>query len=277
MKPGHLGLVGAGALSRSFVTKLPALRGRLGPVLAPCQRLATRLVNTLRAGYAVQRYEELEAAETVLIAVPDKMLAEVIAALAKAGLEWSGKIVLLCDSRMDSSALGALARHGAMTASLSVIPGLALRYVAEGERRAVREARSLVEQDGARVYELPEGGKAVFLAALSLTGSLALPVVDAAARCLRAAGLPAPASDGVCEQLLLKTLRAYLHAGRKAWSGILADGESAEVAREVAALQRTDPSLAEAYRTLARLALQRFGRDTGWLEEAFRRDARRGL
>jgi len=274
MNQQMLGLVGAGPLSRSFVTKLPALRSRLGPVLAPCQRLASRLVNALRAGYAIQRYEELGAAETLLIAVPDAVVAEAVSALAKADLELSGKIVLLCDSRLDSSALQPLARRGAMTASLSSIPGLALRYVAEGERRAVREARLLAEEQSARIYELPPGGKAVFLAAMSFTGGLALAVVDAAARCLRAAGLPSPACDAVCEQLLLKTLRAYLHAGRKAWSGVLADGERGEVARELAALEEADASLAAAYRVLARLALERFERDTAWLDQAFRQERR---
>ncbi|MGC8794636.1 MAG: hypothetical protein ACP5U2_14730, partial [Bryobacteraceae bacterium] len=46
----------------------------------------------------------------------------------------------------------------------------------------------------------------------------------------------------------------------------IADGDEAETAREIAALEQADPSLARAYQQIARFALERFGRDTQWLE-----------
>lgn len=273
MKAQALGLVGAGPLSRSCLTRLPRLAARLGPVAAPSYRLASRLVNTLRAGYPVERYEELGEARTVLVATPDALLAEVVGALA-AALEWTGKVVLLCDSRQDCSELAPLARLGAATASLMAVPGLEHRYVVEGARRAVREARQLLHGEHARVFELPQGNKALLLAALSFTGGLLLPVAEAGTRCLRAAGVPPPACHALGEQLVEKTLRAFLHAGRKGWSGVLAEDNRREVARELAALRQADPALAEAYYKLARLALDRFEREAGWLEELVARQRR---
>lgn len=266
MKPMHIGLVGAGSLSRSFIARLPALHERLGAVLAPSYRLASRLVNTLRAGRAVERYDQLEDAQLVLVAVPDAMLPQVVEGLASAVPDWSARVVLLCDSRQDCAALRPLAERGAAAASLTSIPGLKERYVVEGDRRAVREAKLLVPRSPAQVWEMPCGNKPLFFAALAFSSGMLLPAADAAARCLRTTGLPAPVCNILAEQLLGRTLRAYLHGGRKAWSGVLAEADAQEAARELAALQAADPSLARAYRQLARFALEWFERDTGWFE-----------
>ncbi len=265
MKPRPIGLVGAGSLSRSFLARLPALHERLGPVLAPSQRLASRLVNVLRAGRAVERYEELEDSSVVLVAVPDSLLPQVVAGLAAGVSDWTGRTVLLCDTREDCLVLQDLAKRGAATASLTPLAGPKPRYIVEGDRRAVREARSLVHGSGAQVWEMPCGNKPFFFAALTFSSGV-LPVADAAARCLRAAGLPAPACTSLNQELLDRTLRAYLHGGRKAWGGVVADGDAAQAARELAALEGADPSLARAYRQLARFALEWFERDGTWFE-----------
>ncbi|MCS7313898.1 MAG: DUF2520 domain-containing protein [Bryobacterales bacterium] len=266
MRLGHIGLVGAGSLSRSFIARMPRLHERLGPVLAPSYRLASRLVNTLRAGRAAESYEELENVQLVLIAVPDGLLPQVLERLASALDRWAGKSVLLCDSREDCVVLKPLAERGAATASLTPVPGLKERYVVEGDRRAVREARLLVHGSPAQVWEMACGRKAVFQAALTFSTGMLLPAADAAARCLRATGLPAAASNSLAEQLLDRTLRAYLHGGRKAWGGVLAGPDVAQASRELAGLEAVDPGLARAYRQLARFALEWLERDPGWLE-----------
>lgn len=266
MKQRRIGLVGAGSLSRSFIARLPALHERLGPVLAPSYRLASRLVNTLRAGRPVEHYDELEEAQLVLVAVPDANLPQVIADLASGLEDWGERAVLLCDSCEDCVILRELAGRGAATASLTPVPGLKDRYVVEGDRRAIREAKGLFQGGPALVWEMPCGRKSVFLAALTFASGLLLPVADAAARCLRATGLPAPACNSLAEQLLDRALRAYLHGGRKAWGGVLAEADATQIARELAALETADPGLARAYRQLARFALEWFEKDTGWFE-----------
>lgn len=266
MKRSRIGLVGAGSLSRSFLARLPALHERLGPVVAPSYRLASRLVNALRAGRAVERYDELEEAHLVLVAVPDATLPQIVEGLTYGLEDWSGRVVLLCDSREDCAVLRELAERGAATASLTPVQGLKDRYIVEGDRRAVREARLLVQNGAAQVWEMPCGRKPVFLAALTFAGGLLLPAADAAARCLRATGLPAPAYSSLAEQLLDRTLRAYLHGGRKAWGGVLAESDARETARELAALEAADSNLARAYRQLARFALEWFERDAAWFD-----------
>lgn len=254
-KAGRLALVGAGSLSRSFLTRLPAVAQELGPVITPTLRLSSRVVHLLRAGYPVERYEELEDAATVLILVPEDLLPDTVSALTAAELSWEGRVALLCDSVLASETLGPLAEKGAATGSLSPIPGLSERYVVEGDRRAVRAARRLVESRHARVFELPLGAKPVFWAGLSVSGPLLMPVLDAAARCLRAAGLSASACDHVAGQLIEKTLRSYLHAGRRAWTGLPAP---TELARQEEALEAVDAELAHCFRELVRVARRCF-------------------
>jgi len=265
MKPLRVGLVGAGCLSRSFVARLPALPERLGPVLAPSYRLASRLVNGLRAGHPVEAHEELQEAHLVLIAVPDSVLAQVVEALAAGVPDWRGKFVLLCESREDCTALAPLVARGAVAASLDPIPGLNQRFVVEGDRKAVREARHLLGRSVTQLFEIPCGKKAVFWAALTLSG-LMLPVAEAASRCLRAAGMAPAAANSLLEQLLERATRSYMHGGRKAWSGVLAEADEPETVRELEALRQQDPALARAYEQLARFALERFERDAKWLE-----------
>lgn len=257
-KSRSLALVAAGSLSRSLLNRLPVLARDLGPVLTPCHRLASRVVNVLRAGYPVENYEALQQAHTLLIAVPDELLGEVVSALERSAPEWAGKVVLLCDSLLESLELEPLARRGAATGSVNPIAGLSKRYVVEGDRPAVRAARHLIHDEHARAFEIPRGRKAVFLAALIFAGPLLLAPLDASAQCLRAAGLPAPVCHGVTEQLIQRALRSYLHGGRRAWGGLPPPHDAL---RQLAALEAADPALARCYRQLAELALWWFANE----------------
>ncbi|MEK7409576.1 MAG: DUF2520 domain-containing protein [Acidobacteriota bacterium] len=251
-KSRPVALIGAGQLSRSFVTKLPGLPGQLGPVIAPSFRLASRLVNSIRAGHPAQKYEDLHGCRSVLIAVPEALLPEVVSRMAAAGMEWRRKVVLLCDSPLDSSELAPLAARGANTGSLTPMHGFAQRFVVEGHREAVKEARRLIHDPQARLFEIQRARKGLYLAALSFATGLFTPLADAALQCLRAAGLSRAAAESVAEDLFHKTLRAYLHAGRKAWSGPLA------VQRELEALEDLERPLAQYYRACVAAAFQRF-------------------
>src|SRR2546425_4315552 len=95
------GLVGAGGVSRSYLARMPKLLGTLGPIKASSFRVARRIANTLRAGYAVSDYAALEPCHLICVAVPEAMLDRVVRDLAaRAPLE--GTLVLVCDSMRDS-------------------------------------------------------------------------------------------------------------------------------------------------------------------------------
>src|SRR5579885_2623506 len=230
-----LALFGAGAVAKSFLSRVPWLPARLGPVGAPSFRLASRIVNSMRAGHAVTE-------------------------LAEAPVRWTGKSVLLCDSGEDSHALEPIRRHGAAVASLNPLEGLRSQFIVEGDRTAVREAKHLVRDLSGQAIELSSDKMALYLAGHSFGSELFIPLVAACVDSIAAACGSTPRAVRIAEGLYQRWLRAYLHAGRKSWTGPLAWGDEDSVLREVEALRKADPERERLYRELAVFALSWSGR-----------------
>ena len=60
----------AGAVAKCLIGKLPSKTGEVGPVAAVSYRVASRIANTLRAGYPVRAPDELDAAAVILFHAP---------------------------------------------------------------------------------------------------------------------------------------------------------------------------------------------------------------
>src|SRR5450759_3091114 len=102
-------LVATGKLMRSFILDLPRFRERIGPVKAASLRVASRITNTLQAGFPVADYDAFNPCRIIFICVPDEMLPETIQGLGDSPLDWAGRSVVLCDSPLASDALHDLA------------------------------------------------------------------------------------------------------------------------------------------------------------------------
>jgi len=264
-KQRALGLLAAGRISPA-VARLPRLADQLGPVKAASFRVASRLVNRLRAGFATASFDPFEYCRVVLISVPDEDLSSWIAEMARAGRLWAKKTVVLCDSALDSRDLTPLARLGAHVATLSAAStGPAAAYVVEGQADAVREVRRLFRNSGCRLLEVARGKKALYSAGLAFAGTLFLPLVSASADCLRRAGLTSAQAVDLAQATFQQTLRAYVKAGRKGWSGALRDRDLEAVRRQVEALGVDHPVLGAYFAETARLALAVLGEDPEWL------------
>ncbi len=260
MTRAHFGLYGGGAVSATFIARLPHLVSRMGPVAASSFRVASRIVNSLRAGYAVKDCGELEKCRALLVAVPPAALAQAVAQLGAAGIGWTGKVVLLCECGPGSRALDPLRQHGAAAGSLTRVEGSPGRYVAEGDAAALREARRMAGDLRGRLIELHRNGAALYATGLAFATSLFTPLIAASVDTLRKAGCDAPGAAQVAANLFERTLRGWMHSGRKSWSGPLADGGRAEVRRQFEALAAHDPRAARYYRDAAAFALGYFRR-----------------
>ncbi len=264
-KPQPIALLAEGQLSRSFLSRLPHLRDRLGPVKAASPRVASRIVNTLGAGRPAPDYASLAGCRAILIYVPGPRLKEIQEQMLAAA-PWRNKVALLCDAALSSSVLAPLAHAGAWVASLAPIEGFEeRRFVAEGDPRAVRLARLLVEDGRRRVIELAPGGKDLFLAGLDFATSLFTPMAAAATECLKGSGLQTGAAASIVERLFERSLRGYIKAGRKSWGGPLALKDQEQVRRHLEALFRASPLLASYSTERARFALRLLREETGWL------------
>ena len=253
-------LFGAGAVTKSFLGGLPRLSRELGAVAAPSYRLASRIVNTMRAGHAVKSADEFADERTLLMCVPESILARSVAELSNASLDWSGRAVLLCESLQDSTALDPVRRRGAATGSIHPIEASDGRFIIEGDREAVRIAKHLVNELNGRAIEFNRGEMALYGAGLAFGSTLFTPLIAASMECLAVGCGDSPAALRIVEALFQSSLRAYVHAGKKSWSGAVASGEERTVLRDLRALRQVNPSLARYYRDSAVFALEFFNR-----------------
>src|SRR5258707_13931778 len=111
-KAKSLALIGAGKLSGPPVSGFWRLSDRLGPVMAPSFRLASRIANSLRAGHPVRNYAEFDACRLIVVSVPDAMLPTFLREIASANISWPNKTILLCSASLDSGELSGLAARG---------------------------------------------------------------------------------------------------------------------------------------------------------------------
>jgi predicted short-subunit dehydrogenase-like oxidoreductase (DUF2520 family) len=255
----NFAVAGSGRVSASFVARLPHLAKSLGPVAAPSYRLASRIVNSIGAGRPVRNYGDLNGSTLILICAPLPKVQQIVSGLADA-LACRGKTILLCQGGADSRPMARLRAKGAAVGSLQPIPGSeGRRFVAEGDRMALLEARRLVRQLGGRLEQIETAKIGVYAAGLSFGTSLFTPLLEASLQCLLDAGMTKASAVRVAEGLFQSSLRGYLYAGKRSWSGPLAAGDRAAVQQEIEALGVSKPLLERLYRETATLAIELLG------------------
>lgn len=251
-KAPQTALIGVGPVSQSWVAKLPGLRQNLGAVRSSSLRIASRLVNSIKAGTPTDSFDAVSKAELVLIAVPDSQFDKWLELLLNCGVDWSGTSIVICSRKLDSASLQQLRSRGASTASLDGMEPKANRFLFEGDNLALHRVRRLVEYEGAgRIIRVHERMRPVYEAGLTFASGMIFPMIASAVDSLRAAGLHSKAAEGVIEMAVTNTLRSYLRAGKRGWSGPIADADRAELRRQYNGLFDVDPTLAEIYLKIA--------------------------
>jgi predicted short-subunit dehydrogenase-like oxidoreductase (DUF2520 family) len=221
-QPSRLGLVAEGNTGSSSVLRILKLSEELGPVKSAGLSAARRLANSLKAGYAVSRYEQLREAALVLLRVPDSSLNSVIQEIAATDLEFAAMSFVLCESWLPLEVLNPLKNLGSQTGTLMTLP-LSRRdwFVLDGDNRTVRSLRRLIEGCGCRATELLPHGKHFLFAAELLATAIPLASFQAAQRSLRASGFSGNLLTLALEQMLQKTVKDFLHGSKPKWGGPL--------------------------------------------------------
>lgn len=221
-RPSRLGLVAEGNTTHSLVLRLEKLGEELGPVKSSAMSTARRLTNGLRGGYPVPDYKGLAGTELVLIKVPDAALPRVVSQIASSGLPLKELPFVLCESWQDLDALSELRGRGAYVASLVGLP-IDRRdwFVIEGDAKAVRLGKRLIEVNRGRITELNAHGKHFLFASELLAGALPVPLFLAAQQALREAGFSGNLLISLLEQMLQRTIRDLVRGGKARWGGPL--------------------------------------------------------
>lgn len=250
------------------MAKLPKLTSKLGPIKSLGIRFATRAANSLRAGYGVEHYRDLDGCGLIAVSSSPDLLPSILDQLAHSEIDWRGKTLLVLDSSIDSQDLGAFRLRHASVATLEMLEGYDdSRFIVQAEPRTVKQLRNLFEDGRIRLLSILPGNKALYLAGLTIATSLATPLLTASVECLTTAGLDYAQAQAITDATLTKTQRAHMKAGRRGWSGPLANKDMKAIRTQWEGLRRTNPVLADYFIESATLALEYFRQDPRWVTE----------
>ena len=208
----------------------------------------------------------VQAAELVVLAVPDDVLVELVTGLADTGTVRAGQFwchpagahgIAVLEPVASRGAIP-LAIHPVMTFTgtsidLARLADCPFGVTAPEGFRSVAEA--LVVEMGGEPIWVPEQARARYHAALAFGANGLVTLVNAAMDLLREAGV----ADGrrLIEPLLQASLENALRLGDQALTGPVARGDAATVATHLETIAQVQLEVAQAYRAMARLTALR--------------------
>ena len=204
-------------MSASLIGHIPARARDLGPVCAVSFRLASRIANTLRGGYAVRTASELNAAPAVLVHAPAENLNSLLDLLENAAIDWTGKAVVFCDCVPGMEIRGRLEAKGAGTAVVRAF-GVPPRIIMEAEDgAALATAQRMARDLNLKPVRISRGATQLFNSAVMLGSAALTPLIDHAARLLRDAGIRDIEAARLASAVFEQTAREYAHSGKQSW------------------------------------------------------------
>jgi predicted short-subunit dehydrogenase-like oxidoreductase (DUF2520 family) len=260
-----ISIVGAGRVGRTLGKRLRELGWRVGAVVtrsAPTARAAMRAIGAGSAQTHLDR--DTLAADVILLATPDASLAAVAKALAEVGgRECRGKVVLHTSGALDRSVLAPLARRGAATGSLHPMQTFSGRgvpqlrnviFAVEGDPEARRVARGIARSLGGVPVIIEGRSKAAYHAAGALAAGHALALFEAATQILTKIGFPRRRAMQTLLPLIRQMLDNFERLGpQAAWTGPIARGDYATIAKHRKALRGYPRECQQAYAALSLL------------------------
>jgi predicted short-subunit dehydrogenase-like oxidoreductase (DUF2520 family) len=267
-RPARLsvGVVGAGRVGSVLGAALTQAGHRVVAVSGVSDSSRRRADALLPGVPVVPPTEVLEAAELVLLTVPDDVLPELVAGIAASDAVRAGALMVHTSGRYGVAVLdpvtrlGALplALHPAMTFTgrqedLARLAGACFGITAPEPLRPIAEA--LVVEMGADPQWVDEDARPLYHAALAGGANHLATLVNESVDLLRQCGVAEP--ERLLAPLLGASLDNALRSGDAALTGPVARGDAGTVAAHVAVLRKVSPDTAAAYVAMARLTADR--------------------
>jgi predicted short-subunit dehydrogenase-like oxidoreductase (DUF2520 family) len=256
--PGNLGSALASTLpSVGYEVKFIAIRKK-SVTPGPAKILARR-----SKAHLIEVGKHPLDTEVVWITVPDDAIARVAHTLARSQ-EWKGKIVFHSSGALTSDELAPLREKGARVASVhpmmtfvrGVVPQMAgVAFAVEGDAKAVRMAKAIVERLGGDAFPIKKENKVLYHVFGSFASPLVIALLATLERVAQAAGIRQQDVKQIIVPLLWQTLHNYLKkTAAAAFSGPLVRGDVATVSKHLAELRRL-PEARDVYVALASVAI----------------------
>ncbi len=263
-----INLIGSGRVG-STLARLWQERGsfEVQDVLTQSLASATQAISFIGAGRAVPALSDMRNADLWMLAIPDRQISTLAAALGRVSSSHKPSIAFHCSGALSSTELMELSQLGWSVASAHCLlsfanPSDALHQfegtpcALEGDALAVDMLEIAFQQIKGNCFHLKEQNKLLYHAAAVFATNF-LPVLQFTAdRLWRDSGMPDALAEQVRAKLLHNSVSNILSLGPAgALTGPAARGDVALVQRQGDALQAWDKEVGEAYLALSQLAM----------------------
>jgi predicted short-subunit dehydrogenase-like oxidoreductase (DUF2520 family) len=264
----EIAIIGAGrlgtALGRALAKQGHAIRALTCRSLASA-RESRRIIGQGRPGRS--NAAAASRGNVIFLCLPDREIGRAAAALARARIDWTGKIVFHTSGLLPADRLSPLRERGAQTASFHPAQSFTRKdtppahfrgiyFGLEGDKRAVGMGRKMARQLGGHPLILRPEMKPLYHSACSLASNFLVVLLDAATRLLEQAGLEEKKAQNLLFPLVQGTLQNVKELNTVAsLTGSTVRGDIASVKIHLEALGLF-PGYGEAYRKLSLLALE---------------------
>ena len=267
-RPARLkaGVIGTGRVGAVLGAALARAGHHVVAVSAVSERSVANAGRML-PGVPIKRpLEVLEAADLVLLTVPDDTLPGLVSGLASTGAPVAGRLLAHTSGRHGAAVLEPATRQGALPMAihpvmtftgrpddLDRLAGVCFGVTAPGP--VLPAAEALVIEMGGEPVVIDEADRALYHAGLASAANHLVALVAQSADLLRAAGVAEPSR--MLTPLLFAALDNALRLGDAGLTGPVARGDADSVAGHIEALRDTSPEALRAYVALARLTADR--------------------
>ena len=262
----QVAIVGAGNLGTAIALALREAGYAIETVVARSRGESLRTAQRLARLVGARASTDLSAvrAELIWLCVPDAAIARAARSLAEK-IEWKGRVAFHSSGALTSDALAVLRSRGAAVASVHPLmtfvrgsqPSLAgVSFAVEGDARAVRLGRRVVEDLGGLAYSIRKKEKAAYHAWGTFASPLFTALLATTEQVAALAGVNRKAAKERMIPILRQTLANYAAFGAAgAFSGPLVRGD-VDTVKEHLRVLRGSPDARAVYSELARAALR---------------------
>lgn len=283
--PLTVSILGAGRVGQTLGRRAQESGLTIVDVVCRSPRSARSAAQFIGAGKAQATSKaRLAAAELFLISTPDDQIGDAARLLQQSGIQ--NAVALHTSGALSGAVLKPLKEQGFATGSCHPLQSFAAPvanaemlgktyFCIEGEARARRLARRLVEAIGAQHFEIESKNKSLYHAAAVLSSGGVTTLLSVSLGLLEQCGLPESQARQVLLPLVEGTLANIRAAGAaRALTGPVRRGDAGTVETNLRALAAADSRALELYRLLAKLSLE-LAAEAGTDAAALRRIAKR--
>ncbi len=262
----RVGVISAGRVGTALAVALRRAGHRIVAASAISRASRERIGRFLPGTALLQPDEVFEAADLILLTVPDDALPGLVGGLAATSAPLAGRLIAHASGRYGLAVLEPATRQGALPMALHPVmtftgrpddvdrlAGICFGVTAPPQLRPVAEV--LVLEMGGEPVFIEEEYRGLYHAALAGSANHLVTLVVQACDLLAKAGVGQPAR--MLGPLLSAALDNSLRLGDAALTGPVARGDADTVASHLRALQAAAPEALSAYLALARLTASR--------------------